>query len=71
MLLIICLCLGIAPITAFAEDDYDTSGLEDLIAGVSSVEDIYGKLARDTVPEIIGYDYAISKTHIKRLFLFC
>ena len=68
LLLIICLCLGIAPITAFAEDDYNTSGLEDLIAGVSSVEDIYGKLARDTVPEIIGYDYAISKTHIKRLY---
>lgn len=68
LLLLICLSLGIVPITAFAEDDHNTSSLEDLIAGVSSIEDIYGELDSEVVPEIIGYDYAVSKTHVQRLY---
>ena len=68
LLLLICLSLGIMPITAFAEDDHNTSSLEDLIAGVSSIEDIYGELDSEAVPEIIGYDYAVSKTHVQRLY---
>lgn len=28
----------------------------------------FGVLDSDTVPEIIGYDYAVSRTHIKRLY---
>lgn len=68
LLLLICLSLGIVPITAFAEENNSTSGLEDLIAGVSSIEDIYGELDSEAVPEIIGYDYAVSKTHVQRLY---
>lgn len=68
LLLVICLSLGIVPITAFAGDDNNASGLEDLIAGVSSVEDIYGELDCETVPEIIGYNYAVSKAHVQRLY---
>lgn len=68
LLLVICLSLSIVPITAFAEENNSTSGLEDLIAGISSVEDIYGELDRETVPEIIGYDYAVSKAHVQRLY---
>ena len=68
LLIVVCLCLGIVPIAAFAENDYNASSLEDLIAGVSSVEDIYGELEKETVPEIIGYDYAVSKAHVQRLY---
>ena len=60
LLLVICLSLGIVPITVFAGDDNNASGLENLITGVSSVEDIYGELDFETVLEIIGYNYVVS-----------
>ncbi len=68
ILLNICLLLNIVSIPVLAEDDNSTTGLEDLIAGISSVEDIYGELDSDTVPDIIGYEYAVSKAHVQRLY---
>lgn len=68
LLLVLCLSLGLMPFISFAKEDNNASTLEDLIAGVSSVIDIYGELDRETVPEIIGYDYAVSKTHVQRLY---
>ena len=67
-LLVMCMSISLMPLTAFSEVVETTSDLEDLIAGISSVEDIYGELDRETVPEIIGYDYAVSKAHVQRLY---
>ena len=56
------------PFSASANEAVQTPNLEDLIAGVVSVEDVYGKLDSETVPEIIGYENAVSKTHVQRLY---
>jgi len=54
--------------TSFAKEDNNASESEDLIASISSVIDIYGESDCETVPETIGYDYAVSKTHEQRLY---
>lgn len=68
LLLVVCLSLSVVPVTALAEGDSGMSGVEAIMAGVASIEDIYGVLERETVPEIIGYDYAVSKAHVQRLY---
>lgn len=67
-LLIICLFLCVAPITVYALEIQNTLDSENLIAGMVSVEDIYGKLDSETVPDIIDYNYAVSKAHVQRLY---
>lgn len=69
---IVCLFVNVVPAVTLAEETVAkatkaTTGLEDLLAGVVSVEEFYGGLDSQTVPEIIGYDYAVSKAHIQRL----
>lgn len=61
------------PLTSIAQKVEKTvanemSEKEKIIAGIASVDDIYGALDENTVPEIIGYDYAVKKTHIQRLY---
>lgn len=68
LLLVVCLFLSVVPVTALAEGDSGMSGVEAIMAGIASIEDIYGVLERETVPEIIGYDYAVSKAHMQRLY---
>lgn len=70
---IVCLFVNVVPAVTLAEETVAkatkaTTGLEDLLAGVVSVEEFYGGLDSQTVPEIIGYDYAVSKAHIQRLY---
>ena len=66
--LILCLPFCMMPASALTEETGTASGLEELIAGVVSVEDLYGELDEQTVPEIIGYEYAKGKAHIQRLY---
>lgn len=68
MFVIACLFLNIAPITAVSEELPGMSEAEKLMAGMVSIDDVYGELNGDTVPEIIGYDYAVSKSHVQRLY---
>jgi len=58
------------PVTVFASGSNKSNELTfaDVIAGVASVEDVFGTIDAETVPEIIGYDFAVSKNHIKRLY---
>lgn len=46
----------------------DMSDMQALMAGVKTTEEVYGTLDPDTVPEIIGYEYALSKSHVRRLY---
>lgn len=61
-----------AQILAINTDDDEQVGsaptLEDFLAGNASAEDIYGILDETTVPEIIGYEEAVSKNHVLRLY---
>ena len=73
LFLIVCLFVNVVPAVTLAEEivaeaTQTTTGLEDLLAGVVSVEEFYGNLDSQTVPEIIGYDYAVSKAHVQRLY---
>lgn len=73
LLSIVCLFVNVVPAATLAEETIaeatqTTTGLEDLLAGVVSVEEFYGDLDSQTVPEIIGYDYAVSKAHVQRLY---
>ena len=68
LLLVLCLLCGIMSYTVLAEESKSSSNLEDLIAGAVSVEDIYGNLDSSTVPEIIGYENAVSRAHVRRLY---
>lgn len=69
LLLVVSFTLGIVPVTVVAEEPKNTlTDLQKLAAGMVSVEDVYGALDSTTVPEIIGYDYAVSKAHVQRLY---
>lgn len=69
LLLVVSFTLGIVPVTVVAEKPKNTlTDLQKLAAGMVSVEDVYGALDSRTVPEIIGYDYAVSKAHVQRLY---
>ena len=72
MVLAFIMVLSIMPITAFSASNDDAFAkkytIEDIYAGVATVEDVYGVFDPSTVPEIIGFDYAISQNHVKRLY---
>ena len=42
--------------------------LADVAAGVATIEDLYGALDAETVPEIVGYQTALSRNHVRRLY---
>ena len=42
--------------------------LRDVIAGVATIENLYGKLDESVVPDAIGYDEAVKKQHVARLY---
>ena len=42
--------------------------LKDVMAGVLTVEEAFGTLDANTVPEIVGYDTAVARTHIARMY---
>lgn len=74
---LICLLLAviitasfIPPISVVAEEREKTHSelLKDVVAGVLTVEEAFGTLDADTVPEIVGYESAVAKTHIQRLY---
>ncbi len=69
MLLVLCISIGLIPISANAEETQQgQSSIEDLIAGIASVDELFGTLDPATVPEIVGYENAVSRTHIRRLY---
>ncbi len=73
LLLIFSLCMSILPSSVFAVSESETANdtaptLEDFLAGNATAEDIYGVLDESTVPEIIGYEEAVRKNHVRRLY---
>jgi len=67
----------ISPFSVFANGEnfelYDDSTqneptLEDYLAGAVTPEEWYGTLNKDTVPEILGYEEAVSRAHVRRLY---
>ncbi len=50
------------------ETSAEMTDLEKVIAGVASVEDLFGTIDSDTVPEAVGFENAKSKNHIERLY---
>lgn len=74
---IICLLLVViitasfmVPLSVAAEEQEKTHSelLKDVIAGLLTVEEAFGTLDAATVPEIVGYDSAVERTHIQRLY---
>lgn len=73
ILLVLSLCLSILPSSVLAvpvgkSTDSDSPTLEDFYAGNATAEDLYGKLDEAIVPEIIGYETAVAKNHVGRLY---
>ena len=73
ILLVLSLCLSILPSSVLAvpvgkSTDSDSPTLEDFYAGNATAEDLYGKLDVAIVPDIIGYETAVAKNHIGRLY---
>lgn len=73
LLLVLSLCMSILPSSVFAVSESKTANdtaptLEDFLAGNATAEDIYGVLDESTVPEIIGYEEAVRKNHVRRLY---
>ena len=56
------------PVVAEEKEKTHRELLNDVIAGVLTVEEAFGPLDADTVPEIVGYESAVAKTHIQRLY---
>ncbi len=71
LILIICLCIPmfpVTPVTAVAQDENGIDPLAALIAGAIDASDLYPALEESAVPEIIGYENAVTKNHIQRLY---
>ena len=76
IILSLCLCIFIISGTANAVDITESviqtpaemTDLEMIMAGIKTVEEVYGKLDETTVPEIVGYNEAIASNHIERLY---
>lgn len=73
ILLVASLCFSLLPLPVFATSELAVQEeraltFEDYLAGNATVEDLYGVLDRSVVPEIIGYDVAVAKCHVKRLY---
>ena len=78
LLLLICISLQVLPTIADATDSINTNlsstdfesrklTYDDILAGTATVEEVFGKLDANTVPDALGYDIAVSRQHIERL----
>lgn len=68
LMLVFSMLLTATP-AVFADDMVtEVPDMQALMAGVKTTEEVYGTLDPDTVPEIIGYEYALSKSHVRRLY---
>lgn len=66
--LVISMLLTAMP-AALADDIVtEMSDMQAMMAGIKSTEEVYGVLDPDTVPEIVGYENAKTKSHVKRLY---
>lgn len=73
ILLTLCICISLLPASAIALEAGDTSpdtsiNLSDIFGGFVDPAELYEPLDEDTVPHIIGYDDAVSRNHIQRLY---
>ena len=75
LLAVIITALMVPPVPVVAGSQEDTNKektndelLRDVIAGLLTVEEAFGSLDADTVPEIVGYDSAVARTHIARMY---
>lgn len=71
LLLVVIITASFAlPLPVLAKESEKTHSdlLKDVIAGVLTVEEAFGTLDAATVPEIVGYDSAVERTHIQRLY---
>lgn len=73
ILLTLCICISLLPASAIALEAEDTApdtaiNLSDVFAGFVDPAELYAPLDEDTVPDIIGYDDAVSRNHIQRLY---
>jgi len=78
ILLLICLSLQVLPTVADATNinsnpssiDSEARELtyEDILAGNATVDEVFGKLDANTVPDALDYDVAVSRQHIERLY---
>ncbi len=68
IILTVCILFSAMPLNIYAlSEEKELSDLDKLRAGMVTAEEIYGKLDESSVPEIVGYDYAVSKSHVRRL----
>ena len=72
VLLIFSMCVPLLPTAVFAVTEEPTENttptIADFIAGTATAADIYGALDESTVPAIIGYEEAVAKNHVARLY---
>lgn len=78
IILSLCLCIFIAPQTVNAVTPSEPvsvapalsemSDIEMIMAGIKTVEEVFGKLDEETVPEIVGYNEAVASNHVERLY---
>ena len=78
MLLTICFVLSLVPAPVWATETEPSEAestetereytLQDAIAGIVDYTELYDPLDADTVPEVVGYDNALSKNHVQRLY---
>ncbi len=78
IILSLCLCIFIVPGTVNAvtvtesesvvQAPAEMTDLEMIMAGIKTVEEVYGKLDEATVPEIVGYNEAVASNHVERLY---
>ncbi len=78
LILSLCLCIFIVPGTVNAvtvtesqsvvQAPAEMTDLEMIMAGIKTVEEVYGKLDEATVPEIVGYNEAVASNHVERLY---
>lgn len=74
-ILTFCILFSYLPASAVAVGQEEPSAeapreitLSDVIAGVATIEDLYGKLDESVVPDAIGYEEAVKKLHVARLY---
>jgi len=74
-ILAFCILFSYLPASAIAVAPEETPAeapreitLSDVIAGVATIEDLYGKLDESVVPDAIGYEEAVKKQHVARLY---
>lgn len=73
LLLVLCLCVTTLPGMVNAQDNLnphkkDKVMLSDILASNTNIYNIYDPLAESDVPDIIGYNEAIKKDHVSRLY---